>query len=619
MSAAHLFGVFAPGGNPAEIRRMFDAMASAFPAPVDGASGEEDAFVPGGAIGLRAAGAGAVLRREGGREEGREGGREGEGVLAGPARLFGATPASLAAAMTGGTAPETEGAWALAWLRPGPQQDPGAASRAARLSLARDGFGRAPLWTAEGPGGALLFSTRPAALLAAPGVGREADPVSLAMLIAFRHPGAGRSAWAALREFPPGARLDLDAEEPRWTARAPLTPDPEIAAAPPPEAMAAIAARVRAAVHARADAAEAAGRAVGIELSGGLDSALIAMILAERGPLRGFASVPSAAAAGDLGAAGEAAARAVLRARLPGLRVEEIGPEDADFLAGAEAYRARDAAPCPDPTAFMGLHLASAMEAAGIGAAFSGMGGDFCLSSHGRPRLAEFVSRPRAAPAEIAARRAGGAHLSRILTGDLLKPSAAFRLWLRLRPGAGPEILSPAMRGGAALAARMAESGQAWRRGRGWTMAAEEIAELERLPAWPLQDRAAGWRLTPLLDRAALRAALAAPSDLRLWNGAPRGLVRRMLAETLPEIAARPDKAAFQPDFPRLQAEAVPRLRAEAAGFRDLPVWREVVDDAVFGALLDRAERAQGREALALSSPLMGAFFVGWWLARKDF
>ena len=102
--------------------------------------------------------------------------------------------------------------------------------------------------------------------------------------------------------------------------------------------------------------------------------------------------------------------------------------------------------PCPDPMAFNALHLARAMADAGIGAAFSGMGGDFCLSSHGAPRLPELLRArgPGAMIAEIARRRRAGGRLRNILIGDIVKPLRGFEAWRRLRPAPADEILAPA-------------------------------------------------------------------------------------------------------------------------------------------------------------------------------
>ena len=440
------------------------------------------------------------------------------------------------------------------------------------------------------------------------------------MLLAFRDAGPGHGAYADVAEAPRG-RLIADAAGLRSCLMRRTGPDPALAGMSPDDALAALADRARDAVLSRADLAAADGLAAGLQFSGGLDSALIAGVLLAAGrDVPAFAAVPTDAD----DPMGEGAARAAMAARHPGLRITEIPPDGADFLAGAAHYHARAAMPCPDPMAFNALHLTRAMAEAGIGAAFSGMGGDFCLSSHGAPRLLELLRAhgPGAAIAEIQRRRATGGRLRNILIGDIIKPLRGFEAWRRLRPAPADPMLAP----GAltpAFAARMRAQGRAWHDRQFASAAAEDMAWLAALPSWTVQDLTplpggGGMRrATPLLDGALIDAALAMPAHLRLHHGLRRGLIRRLLEGLAPDaIIRRPDKAPFQPDYARLQAEAIPRIRRESRAFRDDRVWRDLIDAPAWDAALDAAERATQLQGLELSNAVMLPYFLGWWLLR---
>jgi len=617
----HIFGVFAPRMMPGALARIHAAMARAFAPDWPG----EDVAGRGFHISARRSPGtpdpGAIARIPGAIAVG----------VAALARHPGGAPlpalgAAIAAApdrdaLGAGPLAGFEGRFAVALVRP---DHPGAGPNGApgpRLDLARDPLGQTPLWTARGPDGEILFATRPQVLLAAPGVSRSPDPVSLALLLTFRDAGPGHGAYADLAEAPRGHRLVVDAMGLRTLVLRRAGPDPALAGLTPADALAALAGRVRAAIVSRADLAAADGLAAGLQFSGGLDSALIAGVLLQAGrDVPAFAAVPSA----PDDPMGERAARDAMARHHPGLTITEVPPDGADFLAGAAHYLVRGAMPCPDPMAFNALHLSRVMADAGISAAFSGMGGDFCLSSHGAPRLGEVLRAhgPGAAIAEIARRRSNGGRLRNILIGDIIKPLKGFEAWRRLRPAAADPMLSP----GAltpAFAARMHVQGRTWHDRHFASVAAEDLAWITALPSWTVQDMTplpgggAMRRVTPLLDADLIDAALAMPVDLRLHRGLRRGLIRHLLVGLAPaEIVLRPDKAPFQPDYARLQAEVIPTIRAQSRAFRDDPVWKDVINAPVWDAALSAAERATPLQGLELSNAVMLPYFLGWWLLR---
>ena len=71
------------------------------------------------------------------------------------------------------------------------------------LILARDAFGKKPLFVAEQPGG-LFFSSEIAPLLAAPGVGRRIDPLALEQYLISRYVPGPSTFFKGIRKLPPG-------------------------------------------------------------------------------------------------------------------------------------------------------------------------------------------------------------------------------------------------------------------------------------------------------------------------------------------------------------------------------------------------------------------------------
>ena len=143
--------------------------------------------------------------------------------------------------------------------------------RRRRMLLARDRIGVRPLYYVRS-GAAWYFASEVKALLAAPGVGAELDPVALDQIFTLWAPIAPNTAFAGVRELEPGHLAIIDegglSTRAWWSldfpdaAEAPASNDK--AAAEELEALFADAVRLRL----RADAP------VGAYLSGGLDSSL---------------------------------------------------------------------------------------------------------------------------------------------------------------------------------------------------------------------------------------------------------------------------------------------------------------------------------------------------------
>lgn len=161
-------------------------------------------------------------------------------------------------------------------------------ARCGRLLLARDRVGVRPLFHAALPGGGIAFASEAKALLEAPGVTPEPDPVALGQVFTLWAPLAPRTMFRDIAELPPGHLLEADADGLRitrwWRPDFPYAGDepdiPEGRAAEELRALLEDAVRIRL----RADVPVAAC------LSGGLDSAIVARLArdAGAGPLATF-------------------------------------------------------------------------------------------------------------------------------------------------------------------------------------------------------------------------------------------------------------------------------------------------------------------------------------------
>ena len=147
------------------------------------------------------------------------------------------------------------------------------------LLLARDRFGIKPLYYACGDG-RISFASELKALLRQPGFSREVDPEALQSFLAFNSIPAPLTIFRAARKLPPGHLLlcDEQAAEPRVVryARPAPAPVPELRREPPEQLAEELRERLRESVsaHLLADVP------VGVLLSGGIDSSVLAALAA---------------------------------------------------------------------------------------------------------------------------------------------------------------------------------------------------------------------------------------------------------------------------------------------------------------------------------------------------
>lgn len=170
-----------------------------------------------------------------------------------------------------------------------------------RLFLARDRFGKRPLYWAQ-QGGGLLFASEIKSLVPALAQRPSFDPAALATIFGTWTPLPDQSCFTGIRQVPPGMYLEWAAGVPalRRHATLDLSPSPEPRAEDLPRQ---IRERLEHAVSLRLDA----DVEVGVYLSGGVDSSAIASIAARAAPGLQTFSVEFADAAYDESAAQRAA------------------------------------------------------------------------------------------------------------------------------------------------------------------------------------------------------------------------------------------------------------------------------------------------------------------------
>ena len=145
------------------------------------------------------------------------------------------------------------------------------------LVLARDRFGKRPLfWTRAG--GRVLFASEIKAFLACPEVGFTTDPAHFAAILASWTPSPGQTGWSGIETLPVGGWMEISAS---GTIRAGRYATLDLSQRQSFASMAEAAEAVRAAVIRAVTLRMRADVPVGLYLSGGLDSTIIAAVLAD--------------------------------------------------------------------------------------------------------------------------------------------------------------------------------------------------------------------------------------------------------------------------------------------------------------------------------------------------
>jgi len=427
--------------------------------------------------------------------------------------------------------------------------------RDGRLLLGRDRFGEKPLFYTVRDG-ALTFASELDALLAGSGVALELDPIAVDEFFVLGYVGTPRSIVRHVRQLPAGYLLSW-----RPTDRAPrlarywAPPAPDNW--PRREAEEDLVAETLRLLEASVRGRMLADVPIGVLLSGGLDSTLLAAIAARLGSRR----VKTFTVGYDTGTESE----------LDGARVtaEALGSEHHELVLSAEALAARAPQvlgaidqPIADP-AFVALNAVAEFARREVTVAVGGEGADELFG--GYPRYSWLCRAQRLdgrAPAAL--RRVGARGLSSLTRGsarrfvDIVEPLSTAERQLAWVTGGrqharstiyGPALGDPVDRD--AVGRRIREDTEV---GSDGSLAGALMRMDQR--SW-LQDDVlakadrAGMLVslelrTPYLNRELAEFAATVAPEVHLAGGGKR-LLRRVLQEVAPELPARRKRAFAVP------------------------------------------------------------------------
>ena len=500
------------------------------------------------------------------------------------------------------------------------------------LLCARDAMGIRPFFFAHRPGRAFVFASLPRGLFASGLVERVLDEGYLLGDLLARHHGPERSLFRGVERLAPGGLVRVSARgierDRHWR------PDASTAGrrvCRPEEAAEELRALITEAVRCRLPAAGP----VATHLSGGLDSASVAIlaarILREQGRrLLGYSLLPTPQ--GDFAPDGERLfVEAVLRQE-PDIVWTPIRYADATAFV-LPRLDSDQVMPC-DP-ADQEVRIFTDAAARGAETVLSGWGGDEGASYNGRGALAEalLAGRWRMLADEVRAFAAlEGVPASMVLRGELLPYLLPEPVWTLARRLAGRAPRNT-MLDGVALMRPQALAGLPAAVTR---IGPDAVANRLCLLSGPgLPRRAEQWALTgarhgvaaafPLLDRRVVAFALSLPSALFLRGGWRRRLYRDAMATVLPpEILECRHKLNPHPEVPVMVATRRDALLSQLPVLRAHPRVGELFDlDAIERGLralppadevLRRAASwSNGRDAgqaLCLRRAMRGALYV---------
>jgi len=345
-------------------------------------------------------------------------------------------------------------------------------------------------------------------------------------------------------------------------------------------------------------------------LSGGLDSAVVAALVARRRP-----SVDAYSLVAPVGSSGSDGAAAAVAAALPGVRHHRL--EVAGDTFGAIAPLPDDPM-CSGPVLEVGrLALLRAASAAGFRRVFNGEGGDelFDLAWWSRDLIHEGAALKalarvarRASLVRIVNELAMGGSLGAI--GDARMRELGGRL-RRRRPW-----LREAFWEGRAFAGAMAQARSYWKlrsirerlpdilgsHGRTW-----RAHELTRLP---LGIEA----VSPLMDRGVVEFVGSLRADTVIDPRHGKALLRRLAERLMPAaIAWRPKKEPLSEWLAERFISSDAHVSAALALLRESPLLRELVDPLAVRAAVDQARREPRPRALVQA--LVELFTLAEWIA----
>lgn len=488
-----------------------------------------------------------------------------------------------------------------------------------RLLLARDRYGKKPLYYRR-EGDRIDFASEPAALIAA-GARAEPDPLALIDFLTFGYVCGERSAFQGIERVPPGGKVIVE------RGRVVVEPWYRLPVARPRAITLERAAdetweRIVSAVEERF----ASDVPLGLFLSGGIDSGLIAAAAKERG------RAPRTFTIGFDDPRYDERDLARATARHLGLELVEQVVKPDPILAIDDVAAAFDE-PFADASAIPTLALAK-MTREHVTVALSGDGGDESFAGYRRHRL---IARggaldrmlPRALRAALAAplREAGNGTAGRSFFGQLRRFASALPLDGAERNAYWSTLFSAALRT-RFLAPELLERArghdpdriavEAFRSRQGSPLRRSLDGDFERyLPDDLLvkTDRASMAHSLevrcPLLSRSVVEFARELPDDVLLAGNQTKAVLRTLARRKLPLEVATAVKRGFGVPLAhwlRGPLAATARERLTDPSFRA----RKIVRDAAVEDLL--ARHASGREDW--SSQLYALLVLEAWLRR---
>jgi asparagine synthase (glutamine-hydrolysing) len=285
--------------------------------------------------------------------------------------------------------------------------------RAARLLLARDRFGEKPLFLHEHDG-ELLFASELTSLLAVRPALRELDPYAIDAFFVFAYVPGPDTIVSGVRQLPPGHLLSWERGA-RTRERSWWTP-PQVGVQRS-ESFASVAAEAKLLLDESVRTRMVADVPVGVFLSGGVDSTLVAVTAAEASSQR----LKTFTVGYDTGAVNETERARAVAERLQSDH-HEVTLTQADVAERAPAVLAALDQPLADRAAIP-LHALSEFARPRVTVALGGEGADELFGGYPRYRWLERARRLQSALPDVAVRSLAGALRQTVKLGPIERAS----------------------------------------------------------------------------------------------------------------------------------------------------------------------------------------------------
>jgi asparagine synthase (glutamine-hydrolysing) len=484
------------------------------------------------------------------------------------------------------------------------------------LVAARDRFGEKPLFYSR-VAGELVLASEATALTRTGLVPSTLSPEAIDEYFVLGYVQSPRTIFEEIRQLPPGHLLTWRRDEPGPTVR-PYWQPPVLDAAPSAEDMHELTAELGELLTRSMHSRLVADVPLGLFLSGGIDSALVAALAAKHHP----AGIKTFTIGYDVGSTNELEpARA--SARMLGSDHHELVLSNDDVSARTPQALGRLDQPLADQ-AFIALHLLAEFARRSVTVAVGGEGADELFGGYPRYRWLHLAQRLDAAVpapvlqagARVAQWAPRGSRVGRF-ADTLRTPTLAQRhldyVTARRRPARG-ELYGPALCG--LRASDLTASWDMARRVNGRHAAADlmRLDQMHWLPDDVLSKADRATMLTslemrtPFLHREVAEFAARLPVGLHLRDGG-KSLLRRLLADMIgPEYAKRAKRAFRVPVTEWLRGPLAPPFAQQLSGsalYRDGWFNRDRVI-----AMFDAHRRGEDDHAQVLW-PL---FALGCWL-----